>query len=152
MRTRPQLLLRQYLADQTNIFRRLRTHALVVAEQRDAHDITDGNAVTQADWLHRTDESVGDMRIEELRILGAEDDVGFIEKIKCAAATQPVHRDDQWLEDIIGFGAEFGAGVLHVPDIVVAEDVFLLARSEEHTSELQSREKLVCRLLLEKKN
>src|SRR5690606_41032770 len=27
---------------------------------------------------------------------------------------------------------------------------YLLARSEEHTSELQSREKLVCRLLLEK--
>src|SRR5690606_40806442 len=27
-----------------------------------------------------------------------------------------------------------------------------LIRSEEHTSELQSREKLVCRLLLEKKN
>src|SRR5690606_30159522 len=29
---------------------------------------------------------------------------------------------------------------------------FMLARSEEHTSELQSRENLVCRLLLEKKN
>src|SRR5690606_41488067 len=28
----------------------------------------------------------------------------------------------------------------------------LAARSEEHTSELQSRENLVCRLLLEKKN
>src|SRR5690606_40362189 len=28
----------------------------------------------------------------------------------------------------------------------------LRGRSEEHTSELQSREKLVCRLLLEKKN
>src|SRR5690606_40482815 len=28
----------------------------------------------------------------------------------------------------------------------------LLIRSEEHTSELQSRENLVCRLLLEKKN
>src|SRR5690606_40422044 len=28
----------------------------------------------------------------------------------------------------------------------------LLGRSEEHTSELQSRENLVCRLLLEKKN
>src|SRR5690606_40767418 len=28
----------------------------------------------------------------------------------------------------------------------------LLRRSEEHTSELQSRENLVCRLLLEKKN
>src|SRR5690606_40995910 len=33
-------------------------------------------------------------------------------------------------------------------DLVGAD---LLARSEEHTSELQSREKLVCRLLLEKK-
>src|SRR5690606_1349720 len=29
--------------------------------------------------------------------------------------------------------------------------VFTLSRSEEHTSELQSRENLVCRLLLEKK-
>src|SRR5690606_39918620 len=30
--------------------------------------------------------------------------------------------------------------------------LFFSARSEEHTSELQSRENLVCRLLLEKKN
>src|SRR5690606_41110268 len=29
---------------------------------------------------------------------------------------------------------------------------FSISRSEEHTSELQSRENLVCRLLLEKKN
>src|SRR5690606_41193643 len=29
---------------------------------------------------------------------------------------------------------------------------FVFRRSEEHTSELQSRENLVCRLLLEKKN
>src|SRR5690606_41685306 len=36
---------------------------------------------------------------------------------------------------------------------VLQTKMFLLAglRSEEHTSELQSREKLVCRLLLEKK-
>src|SRR3712207_8992785 len=32
------------------------------------------------------------------------------------------------------------------------EDVVLDLRSEEHTSELQSRQYLVCRLLLEKKN
>src|SRR5688572_32692959 len=30
--------------------------------------------------------------------------------------------------------------------------VFITARSEEHTSELQSQSNLVCRLLLEKKN
>src|SRR2546422_8119452 len=33
----------------------------------------------------------------------------------------------------------------------VADDVLVVARSEEHTSELQSRLHLVCRLLLEKK-
>src|SRR5690606_41585605 len=37
-------------------------------------------------------------------------------------------------------GAELGAG-----------ELVLNSRSEEHTSELQSRENLVCRLLLEKK-
>src|SRR3712207_7419725 len=31
-------------------------------------------------------------------------------------------------------------------------DVYVNGRSEEHTSELQSRQYLVCRLLLEKKN
>src|SRR3712207_8612778 len=36
--------------------------------------------------------------------------------------------------------------------IKVSDDDFGLMRSEEHTSELQSRQYLVCRLLLEKKN
>src|SRR5699024_11385190 len=41
------------------------------------------------------------------------------------------------------------------PDVVLGASVggsFELLRSEEHTSELQSRFDLVCRLLLEKKN
>src|SRR5690606_39521626 len=42
-------------------------------------------------------------------------------------------------------GNDDGITELHFPFIVT------LARSEEHTSELQSRENLVCRLLLEKK-
>src|SRR2546430_3983132 len=33
-----------------------------------------------------------------------------------------------------------------------AQEQLLVARSEEHTSELQSQSNLVCRLLLEKKN
>src|SRR5436309_10921371 len=41
----------------------------------------------------------------------------------------------------------------HVPtNIERATPAFIRERSEEHTSELQSRENLVCRLLLEKKN
>src|SRR3712207_7178650 len=37
-------------------------------------------------------------------------------------------------------------------DPVAIEATGMAARSEEHTSELQSRQYLVCRLLLEKKN
>src|SRR5439155_10890871 len=43
-------------------------------------------------------------------------------------------------------GADGGQGLRH--DMGAGQDV----RSEEHTSELQSRGHLVCRLLLEKKN
>src|SRR6266496_5553625 len=71
-------------------------------------------------------------------------------------------------EGLIGFGAlERGAG--HVVFSEISQDLlhfcretadalgvsdrctFVKARSEEHTSELQSRRDLVCRLLLEKK-
>src|SRR3712207_8451733 len=37
-------------------------------------------------------------------------------------------------------------------EFVDVEHLLIAARSEEHTSELQSRQYLVCRLLLEKKN
>src|SRR3712207_7072863 len=42
----------------------------------------------------------------------------------------------------------------HLRELLVAALIEVLAefRSEEHTSELQSRQYLVCRLLLEKKN
>src|SRR2546429_3729630 len=46
------------------------------------------------------------------------------------------------------FPHEMGTNALSGPPGAVAR----LARSEEHTSELQSRLHLVCRLLLEKKN
>src|SRR3712207_8324570 len=50
--------------------------------------------------------------------------------------------------------AEIWAAVLGVERVSVEESFFALgghSRSEEHTSELQSRQYLVCRLLLEKK-
>src|SRR5690606_40521091 len=48
------------------------------------------------------------------------------------------------LELVVSLEKKFGVSV---PDSETAK-----TRSEEHTSELQSRENLVCRLLLEKKN
>src|SRR5690606_40313747 len=47
------------------------------------------------------------------------------------------------------FVVEDGNLTMQLPGAVLTKQ---RARSEEHTSELQSREKLVCRLLLEKKN
>src|SRR3712207_7898000 len=50
------------------------------------------------------------------------------------------HPDDRLVPDLL---LRLGGGELGLPDG---------ERSEEHTSELQSRQYLVCRLLLEKKN
>src|SRR5258708_25010192 len=47
---------------------------------------------------------------------------------------------------------DIGPGPGHRPGLVGGEDVGAGERSEEHTSELQSPDHLVCRLLLEKKN
>src|SRR5690606_11594859 len=48
-----------------------------------------------------------------------------------------------------GFDNYYGYGLVNADAAVTGSDP---VRSEEHTSELQSRENLVCRLLLEKKN
>src|SRR5690606_42106029 len=44
------------------------------------------------------------------------------------------------------------AGNIVAPSLVGSVEFAATRRSEEHTSELQSRENLVCRLLLKKKN
>src|SRR5690606_41832827 len=54
-----------------------------------------------------------------------------------------------------GHGSDAGEAVAHGQDLCLVELLGVLVeglgdRSEEHTSELQSRENLVCRLLLEK--
>src|SRR3712207_6899130 len=57
-----------------------------------------------------------------------------------AALPGLLDRIDGWIDDGV-----LGGGEPNVAD-------YQVARSEEHTSELQSRQYLVCRLLLEKKN
>src|SRR5690606_41353021 len=68
------------------------------------------------------------------------------------------HQHRQVAAELEVFGGEtvvVGKGVRHHRDAAAAqhgeETLGIADRSEEHTSELQSREKLVCRLLLEKK-
>src|SRR3712207_7187138 len=49
-------------------------------------------------------------------------------------------------------GTSVDTGCRFVASPLEVNNRFIGARSEEHTSELQSRQYLVCRLLLEKKN
>src|SRR5690625_6299236 len=52
----------------------------------------------------------------------------------------------------MGSGVDKNALELSIYDVLVHRSAVAEVRSEEHTSELQSRGHLVCRLLLEKKN
>src|SRR3712207_9550083 len=61
----------------------------------------------------------------------------------------PVDRDRPAQRDVQRVGREVGG--VELPGRQAAELVGADLRSEEHTSELQSRQYLVCRLLLEKK-
>src|SRR2546422_1264495 len=76
-------------------------------------------------------------RLEERRIT-----VEDLYKLKLWRESEPEAPDGPWYKD---FGSFKICGEGKFPK------TFLLKRSEEHTSELQSRLHLVCRLLLEKK-
>src|SRR6266536_4693486 len=66
-----------------------------------------------------------------------------------------LHASATQLEWVVsGYMLAFAATLIiagNLGDLVGRKRVFLAGRSEEHTSELQSRVDLVCRLLLEKK-
>src|SRR3712207_6867647 len=56
------------------------------------------------------------------------------------------------VDHLLALRDEKGHGLLDHPEVLVtvdADDLLQVQRSEEHTSELQSRQYLVCRLLLE---
>src|SRR3712207_7922341 len=70
-----------------------------------------------------------------------------------AQDAQPLLRAEDAVRDAlrVGHDADDGAALVADPRHVIRRAVRVLqVRSEEHTSELQSRQYLVCRLLLEK--
>src|SRR5699024_12558973 len=81
-----------------------------------------------------------------LFLLGAQST--FFGPIKYAYLPQAMHKDE-----LVGANALFqtGTSLSILMGMIVAGVFTQLDRSEEHTSELQSRFDLVCRLLLEKK-
>src|SRR3712207_7163872 len=61
------------------------------------------------------------------------------------------HPPERGVEGVVGVGGEVVAGAGEQPQRALGVEALGQGRSEEHTSELQSRQYLVCRLLLEKK-
>src|SRR3712207_7534603 len=57
----------------------------------------------------------------------------------------------EWLSGFDGSAGTVG-GTMEQAALWTDSRYFIAARSEEHTSELQSRKNIVCRFLLEKKN
>src|SRR3712207_7061048 len=72
---------------------------------------------------------------------------GELQQVDVLLAQRPVHPGDLGVLAVDVVVAALGA-----TDLVTVGDHRGALRSEEHTSELQSRQYLVCRLLLEKKN
>src|SRR5258708_39746536 len=68
---------------------------------------------------------------------------------KSSLAFDTIYAEGQrrYVESLSAYARQF-LGLMDKPDVDETEE---LARSEEHTSELQSPDHLVCRLLLEKK-
>src|SRR3712207_8666027 len=77
----------------------------------------------------------------------------FAEAGMSAAATMATTRNKEFESKDLALSLEFVEAAIADPERF--DDMpkgAMLVRSEEHTSELQSRQYLVCRLLLEKKN
>ena len=86
------------LGDESEPQRRLGSDALLGAHQRPPQDVAERNAAGQhADRLERRDDAAVGMRIEELRIVGADDDVGLVDEVLTAAGAHPVHGGDDRL-------------------------------------------------------
>src|SRR5690606_40321927 len=88
----------------------------------------------------------------------------------CSSSRRHTRFSRDWSSDVcssdLGDGSQWGLRLTYAvqprpegiaqafliaEEFLAGEPVALILRSEEHTSELQSRENLVCRLLLEKK-
>src|SRR5438874_6152005 len=85
------------------------------------------------------------------RRLGRSLAIREVDAGSCNGCELEIHALSNAFYDVERFGIRFVASPRHADVLLVTGPVTLNMRSEEHTSELQSRRDLVCRLLLEKK-
>src|SRR5207253_5832778 len=104
--------------------------------------MSDASASRQIDDIVRRMAGWRGERLGQLRALIRDADPGVIEEVKWKKPSRP-EGVPVWSHD----------GIVCIGEVLKnAVRLTFPKRSEEHTSELQSRGHLVCRLLLEKKN
>ncbi len=86
--------------------------ALVVAEQRQPHDLAERHDPRHVDRLERGRHAVGDVRVEERGVLGGDDELDLAEHVERAAAGHAVHRRDHRLPEVAALRADVVAGVV----------------------------------------
>src|SRR3712207_8127441 len=74
----------------------------------------------------------------------------FRSAVGAAGHRDPRRVGDAGGDEVVGRGQDVGERGVAPGEVVGVHELAAEARSEEHTSELQSRQYLVCRLLLEK--
>jgi len=101
----------------------LRRHALVVAEERQPHDLGERRDAGHVDRLERRGHAVGDMGVEKGGVIGGNNEVHFAEEVEGSSARHTVDCGDHRLPEVIGFGADALARVVEVPGRVVAGEL-----------------------------
>ena len=106
---------RHDLGHEPDLVRALRRHALVIAEQRDPHDLVERHLLHDVDRLEHRRHAVGDVRVEERRVLGRDDELDLAEHVERAAARDAVHRRDHRLPQVARLRADLLAGIVEHP-------------------------------------
>src|SRR5436309_11890314 len=100
--------------------------------------------------------TAGAFRVAAIEVVGSEVMMRYavLEHMPQGYDHRVLYGDNRFLRTATSFEAVVERAVVALPRANGRPRGLLQrrSRSEEHTSELQSREKLVCRLLLEKKN
>ena len=84
-----QLLPGDDLGHHADLVRARGRHALVVAQEREPHDLAERHDPRHVDRLERGRHAVRDVRVEERRVLGGDDELDLAEHVERAAAGMP---------------------------------------------------------------
>src|SRR5262249_29358508 len=107
-----QLLLGRDLRDEADLVRALCGQALVVAQQREAHDLAEGHDPRHVDGLERRRHPVRHVWVEEGGVLGGDDELDLAQHVEGAAARDAVDGRDHGLPQVGALGTDVVAGIV----------------------------------------